>query len=604
MSSVNGQSTSYEQTLAGITKDLTDLRANVLAKLSREILILQAQKSSLTDEIQRLQSQRKEIEVQLVAQHGLDRQEVQRQQWIEQLAQSIAFYLRNDMMDAHGKALGQHANSFDAQMMQLDNLLRATFQSLQQDMGAYQKDLNEQMQRMYSQRQQGELMLSGLVEKIEEYLRHNPPDGSYQGYTQGTGFNQGSALPQNGVQNGVQNIAPNGWSNQGETNGIGFPKANGNGSYGAVQMPPFPPPYGNNQPTTRPLTQSNTQSVTQPITQPITDNTAPIAVPKQLNEWWVGFIMVIGASVVLSFQNVLVRVVFVKSNILGSFQFGGLLQSSVANSFVVLLLRMLFATPVMWLVAGGIFRVNVAKDITGLLSTGQMGLFWRVTLSAALQFASFTFTYLAISLMKPAIATTVFFIFPTVTVLMVWFLFGEKPSLYRWLVIGIVYVGVILTSAVFSRVGPTPPNPFGIVYAILAGTTFAGYIVTSQACFKKLNPVSFTAINFTIILVLCVFTLPSIWGVISWQGNLLVMCAMIAATTLSGYLLTSFGTKMMGAAQASIVSSSGPVFTAFLAFSILGDKLEPLQVFGVFLVTLGVGLLSLQNMMGKKKAKA
>ncbi len=583
MSSINGQSTSYEQTLAGITKDLTDLRANVLAKLSREILILQEQKSSLTDEIQRLQSQRKEIEVQLVAQHGLDRQEVQRQQWIEQLAQSIAFYLRNDMMDAHGKALGQHANNFDTQMMQLDNLLRATFQSLQQDMGAYQKDLNEQMQRMYSQRQQGELMLSGLVEKIEEYLRHNPPDGSYRSYTPSNGLSQAEA---------------------------GFPKVNGNGSYGTVQMPPFPSPYnGNNsQPTTRPLTQPNAQSVsqpfTQPLTQPLADNTTPAAVPKQLNEWWVGFIMVIGASVVLSFQNVLVRVVFVKSNILGAFQFGGLLQSSVANSFVVLLLRMLFATPVMWLVAGSIFRVNVAKDIKGLLSAGQMGLFWRVTLSAALQFASFTFTYLAISLMKPAIATTVFFIFPTITVLMVWFLFGEKPSLYRWLVIGIVYVGVILTSAVFSRVGPTPPNPFGILYAVLAGTTFAGYIVTSQACFKKLNPVSFTAINFTIILTLCVFTLPSIWGVISWQSNLLVMCAMIAATTLSGYLLTSFGTKMMGAAQASIVSSSGPVFTAFLAFSILGDKLDPTQVFGVFLVTLGVGLLSLQNMMGKKKAKA
>ncbi|MEI6427796.1 MAG: EamA family transporter [Pseudanabaena sp. ELA607] len=592
MSSSHGQSTSYEQTLAGITKDLTDLRANVLAKLSREILILQAQKSSLTDEIQRLQSQRKEIEVQLVAQHGLDRQEVQRQQWIEQLAQSIAFYLRNDVTDDHGKALGQHANSFDTQMMQLDNLLRATFQSLQQDMGAYQKDLNEQMQRMYSQRQQGELMLSGLVEKIEEYLRHNPPDGNYLQGDNNLDQGTGPVLP--------HKVTPNNWSNQGGgmANGAGFPKANGNGSYGSVQMPPFPPPYGQTN------TQGVTQPLTQPLTQPMADNTAPAAPVKQLNDWWVGFIMVIGASVVLSFQNVLVRVVFVKSNILGAFQFGGLLQSSVANSFVVLLLRMLFATPVMWLVAGSVFRVNVAKDISGLLVPGQMGLFWRVTLSAALQFASFTFTYLAISLMKPAIATTVFFIFPTVTVLMVWFLFGEKPSLHRWLVIGLVYVGVILTSAVFSRVGPTPPNPLGIIYALMAGTTFAGYIVTSQACFKKLNPVSFTAINFTIILVLCIFTLPSIWGVISWQGNLLLMCAMIAATTLSGYLLTSFGTKMMGAAQASIVSSSGPVFTAFLAFSILGDKLEPLQVFGVFLVTLGVGLLSLQNMMGKKKAKA
>jgi drug/metabolite transporter (DMT)-like permease len=73
-------------------------------------------------------------------------------------------------------------------------------------------------------------------------------------------------------------------------------------------------------------------------------------------------------------------------------------------------------------------------------------------------------------------------------------------------------------------------------------------------------------------------------------------------TTLGGYLLTSFGTKLMGAAQASIVSASGPVFTTFLAFMILGNKLELIQVFGVFLVTGGVGLLSLQNMY-KKQAK-
>jgi drug/metabolite transporter (DMT)-like permease len=71
---------------------------------------------------------------------------------------------------------------------------------------------------------------------------------------------------------------------------------------------------------------------------------------------------------------------------------------------------------------------------------------------------------------------------------------------------------------------------------------------------------------------------------------------LIALTTLSGYLLTSFGTKLMGAAQASLVSASGPVFTTFLAFTILGSKLEFIQVFGVFLVTGGVGMLSLQNM--------
>ena len=127
-------------------------------------------------------------------------------------------------------------------------------------------------------------------------------------------------------------------------------------------------------------------------------------------------------------------------------------------------------------------------------------------------------------------------------------------------------------------------------------------MITSQACFKQLNPVSFTSINFAIILLLCLGTLPFNLGAISLNGVLVFMCFLIAMTTLAGYLLTSFGTKLMGAAQASIVSASGPVFTTFLAFTILGDKLDFIQLFGVLLVTGGVALLSLQNMY-KKTAK-
>ncbi|MFN6065848.1 MAG: EamA family transporter, partial [Pseudanabaena sp.] len=132
-----------------------------------------------------------------------------------------------------------------------------------------------------------------------------------------------------------------------------------------------------------------------------------------------------------------------------------------------------------------------------------------------------------------------------------------------------------------------------------SGVAFAGYIITSQTCFKQLNPVSFTSINFAIILLLCLGTLPFNLASISINGVLIFMCFLVALTTLGGYLLTSFGTKLMGAAQASIVSASGPVFTTFLAFTILGDKLDFIQLLGVFLVTGGVGLLSLQNMYRK-----
>jgi drug/metabolite transporter (DMT)-like permease/predicted RNA-binding protein with PIN domain len=586
MESNNIRNSSYEQTLAGVTKDLSDLRANILGKLSREILILQAQKNALTDDIHRLQSQRKELEVLTVAQQGMNQQEIQRQQWIEQLAQSITYHLKNDVIVTNSSALNDHSENFEQLMLNLDGAIRTTFQSLQRDVDTYQRDLDDQMQRMYTQRQQGELMLSALVERIDEYLRRSSGDRY-------SGGNIGGNPP-------INFTGTSGFTGAIGTNGNSTSPAapNGNGNYNQVQIPTF------NSSQYRQYDQNDTRPYAGDPTEPFnsleTPPPPPVVQPtKRMSDWWVGFILVLGASVVLSLQNILVRVIFSNSNIFGLFSFGGLIKPTVPNSFMLLLLRMLFATPIMWLVAKFIFRVDVVRDFQQLLTPNRRLLFLRVVLSALLQFASFAFIYVALGILNPGLAVTLFFIFPTVTVLLAWLLFGDRPSKERWFVIGLIYVGIMLTYNIF---GVTKPDTWGVIAAMSSGIAFAGYIITSQACFKQLNPVSFTSINFAIILLLCFGTLPFTLASISLNGSLIFMCFLIALTTLSGYLLTSFGTKMMGAAQASIVSASGPVFTTFLAFTILGNKLDAIQLFGVLMVTGGVGLLSLQNMY-KKPAK-
>ncbi len=585
MESNSIRSGAYEQTLAGVTKDLSDLRANILGKLSREILILQAQKNALSDDIHRLQSQRKELEVLTVAQQGMNQQEIQRQQWIEQLAQSITYHLKNDVIVTNSDVLNDHSDNFEQLMLNLDNAVRTTFQALQRDVDTYQRDLDEQMQRMYAQRQQGELMLSALVERIDEHLRR--PQGDRNSAVS-TGFPDTSSFM---GSLGMDNTTPQSSTSNG-----------GNGNYTQIQVPNF----GNGNGTGR-YRPSYTQGYGQSYgddTTPYNATTAPspleasptLAAPKkQTNDWWLGFFLVLGASVVLSLQNVLVRVIFSNSNILGLFKFGGLIQPSVSNSFTLLLLRMLFAAPIMWIVAKLIFKVNVLRDFQQILAPSRRLLFGRVAFSAILQFASFAFIYVALGILQASLAVTLFFIFPTVTVLMAWFLFGDRPSKERWMVIGVIYLGIIMTYNIFG----TKPDTWGVIAAMMSGITFAGYIITSQACFKDLNPVSFTSINFAIILLLCIGALPFTAGSAQITGSLIFMCFLVALTTLSGYLLTSFGTKLMGAAQASIVSASGPVFTTFLAFLILGDKLSPPQLFGVFLVTGGVAMLSLQNISKK-----
>jgi hypothetical protein len=315
----------------------------------------------------------------------------------------------------NSQALNDHSQNFEQLMLNLDDAIRTTFQSLQRDVDTYQRDLDDQMQRMYTQRQQGELMLSALVERIDEYLRRSSGD-RYGGGSLPTSLGANFA----GTPSFTEAIATNGNTAATSPNGNFNGSTNGNGNYSQIQIPTFnsgqyrgqysdPEQYRQND--TRPYMGDPTQ----PFDEPEPEVT-PVQPTKRLNEWWIGFILVLGASVVLSFQNILVRIIFFKSNILGALDFGGLIQPSVANSFVLLLLRMAFATPIMWIVAKVIFRVDVWRDFQKLLTPSSRLLFWRVAFSALLQFCSFAFIYVALGILKPGLAVTLFFIFPTVTV--------------------------------------------------------------------------------------------------------------------------------------------------------------------------------------------
>jgi drug/metabolite transporter (DMT)-like permease/peptidoglycan hydrolase CwlO-like protein len=550
MDDSNNQPNPYEKTLTDITEDLANLRANLLGKLGREITSLQAQKSELTEDIQKLQGQRKEVEVQIVAEQGLNPQDTQRQQWIEQLAQSIAVHLRAEVDASNAQSMQRHADTIERLTMDLDNTLQVVFQSWQRDIETYQNDWDRQMQRMHGQRQQAELLLAALIERIDQQLER--AKALEQDTSQGN-----IALPAE-LQGGQQ----------------AQPKV--------IYVSASPPP-------------SAARSAF---------GAASIA-----NKWWKGFLLLLGAAIALSLQNILLRIIFVPARIFGSVQFGGLLggataslsNPSVTNAIGILSLRMLFAVPLMWLVASQVFHVNVTKDLKGLLKPERRLLLARVGLSSLVQFISFTLLYMAIASLKPAIATGLFFTFPAASILLNWSFFGDRPNAGKWQVCAIIVLGAMLTYNLFGLFGTAADklNMWGGIAALLSGATFAIYLLTSQACFRQINPVSFTAINFALLLGFSIPFVPFFWSSLSASPGLWGMGAAIGFTTVLGYVLTHFGTKLMGAAQALIVSASSPVLTAVLAFAILSDSLSLSQAIGICLVSVGMGWLSWQSISRK-----
>jgi drug/metabolite transporter (DMT)-like permease len=66
------------------------------------------------------------------------------------------------------------------------------------------------------------------------------------------------------------------------------------------------------------------------------------------------------------------------------------------------------------------------------------------------------------------------------------------------------------------------------------------------------------------------------------------------ATVLPSFLVSA-GIKRIGASNASIVGSVGPISTIILAYIFLGERLGNLQIIGTFIVIGGVLLISLQK---------
>jgi drug/metabolite transporter (DMT)-like permease len=267
---------------------------------------------------------------------------------------------------------------------------------------------------------------------------------------------------------------------------------------------------------------------------------------------------------------------------------------------------MIFVVPGM-LIVGSILYPNTLRDIRQLGNPEKRGSVWIVILSGVSLFLSQFFIYFALGNVATGVAISIFFVFPTVTVLLAWLIFGSRPSFILGLATITIYIGCFLTvpaAAFQSRAGSN--IWLGAGTALLSGVTFAGYVILTQLSAKKLklHPAPYSVINFFVILVLATGALgffpanvPEGNQTALWGGALI-----LAVTTLTGYALNNFGIPMIGAAFASVVSASGPALTSLLAVGVISESLALNQWLGVGLVTLWVIGISVDNMSRQKQA--
>jgi drug/metabolite transporter (DMT)-like permease len=310
----------------------------------------------------------------------------------------------------------------------------------------------------------------------------------------------------------------------------------------------------------------------------------------------VGFLIVLLASFFFCFQNVIVRILFNEQNLFGLFQVGGYLDPTLENSFLLMFMRMVLVVPLMASLAGKLYP-RTWQEIRQLGQRESRPLLLRSLVGGGLMFLYLALLYLSIGLIETGIAMTLFFTYPVFTALLSWQFFGTPPTRFRWLVMGLVLSGSILTIP-HSQNSAESYSAIGVILGIGAGITYAFYTVNAQKTFESsVHPVPFTWISFATTLVLSATSL-LIWQNPSnhlnwtplWIGGL---CS--AIVTFAGHLMNNFGIRLIGATTAATIGASNPALTVILAWLTIQETLNGLQLLGAIIVTLSVVLISQEN---------
>lgn len=318
------------------------------------------------------------------------------------------------------------------------------------------------------------------------------------------------------------------------------------------------------------------------------------------SQWWRGLTLVLLATLFFALQNVFVRIATSAQpmRILGGLlSLGGYVMKDPNNPFqvplLVLLVRITLLLPILWIILP-LLKPGAWTEAKHVVTGSDGMLKLKVAAAGVFLFLSQTANYLAINKVGPATANAIFFIYPTITTLLAWRLFGDRPSGKQWLAIALIYSGCVWLA--FSIPNATFKNDFtGIFAAAFAGIVFACEGILAQSCFGKVSPITFTGLLFTVEwLVLFVVALSTIH--LDINGGLVLMGALLSLATLSAYLLNNSGIKDIGAAATSIIGSSGPAVTAIFGLLFLG---EATQWWAIALVTVGVVLMNLAKAQAK-----
>jgi drug/metabolite transporter (DMT)-like permease len=221
---------------------------------------------------------------------------------------------------------------------------------------------------------------------------------------------------------------------------------------------------------------------------------------------------------------------------------------------------------------------------------------WAIAMGILGYYLSSLFDFIGLQYVSAGIERIILFIYPTLAVLINYWIFKVPIMQKQWWAILVTYLGIgVAYWSEINQFQQTELFIFGSIMVLLCGITYAMYLVGTGKLIPKLGATQYTSIAMLsasagIFTHYCITeSIKEIPSYLDPQHPIFfyVLGLALFATVIPSFLLST-GMKRIGSNDLAIVTSIGPVATLFQARYLLDEPFSLLQILGTVLVIIGV----------------
>lgn len=264
------------------------------------------------------------------------------------------------------------------------------------------------------------------------------------------------------------------------------------------------------------------------------------------------------------------------------------------DSISLLALRMLFSLPLFLLLAGWSLRNKKSKyakpDNREWLYIAALGILGYYLASM--------FDFLGLQYIGASLERLILFVYPTMVLILSAIFLRQPIQRDQYIALGLTYFGIALAFIGGIELNESKQLFLGGGLILLSAFIYACYLIGSGSLLPKVGTIRFTAYAMMAACfgVLVHHGLFYRWKLFHFAPEVYQWSIMMAlfSTVLPSFLISE-GIRLIGAGNAAIIGSVGPISTIVLAYLFLGERLSSWQWVGAALVISGVMWISLRK---------